>query len=92
MLKAQHMTNAQLADALEGRGGGPYHGMPHDIDLEAAKRLRFMPPALSRIECQAIYDALAFTARGSGCVSDAHNRAVDHVCRALGLPIEPDPA
>lgn len=47
--------------------------------------------SITQIEWQAIYDALAFTARNSGCVADAHNRAVDHVCRILGKPIEPEP-
>jgi hypothetical protein len=47
--------------------------------------------SITEIEWQAIYDALAFTARTSPVVADAHNRAVDHVCKILGKPIEPNP-
>lgn len=54
-------------------------------------RLLMETGSITAIEWRAIYDALAFTAMNSGCVSDAHNRAVDHVCKILGLPAEPNP-
>lgn len=47
--------------------------------------------SITEIEWQAIHDALAFIAANSGCVSDAHNRAVDHVGKILGKPHERDP-
>lgn len=40
------------------------------------------------IEWQAIWDALAFTAYNSGCVSDAHNRVVDKVEALIKWPRE----
>lgn len=87
MWHARKYPDCKTWTVYDDAGGGT---IASKMTEENAQRIAALG-SISEIEWQAIYDALAFTAKHSPIVSNAHNRAVDHVCKILGKPIEPNP-